>query len=404
MYRREYPDVPGLFDARFSEYNRPSLWREVRSSWVPCLLGLIFMLGGCYLLFWNEGRAVRTSLALEEGLRDVTMPETTAVVFEENNGKLVLVAGLLEVPDALKDPYYGISINAAKLRKVVQVFQWDETVDQKNQNPETASSDPHDHEKTYSYDTDWYDHHIDSSGFYNTLGHHNPHLSDWPANSSLVVNSRVKIGDYLLGTDLKTKFDNFKPFTSDQRPTAEGVRIYAGLYYHSQNVWQPEVGDYRIQFSYAGRAGDEFTAVGKQSGREVRTYTTESGEELLILHEGIRAAWEVFRTEHILNRTTTWMYRLVGWFVLFLGLLCISRLLEMALDEQPWLRRLLALGLTSLPFSVSITTTLIIIGTGWVWYRPIVGVALLTLAVAPYVVPVTRLIIDRRRMNRPERP
>lgn len=339
-------------------------------------------------------------MALEEGLRDVTVPETISVVFEENNGKLVLVSGQLDVPDPLTESYYGISINAAKLRKVVQVYQWHETEDQKRQTVEGADSDPHDHEKTYSYDTDWYDYHIDSSNFANTLGHHNPHLSDWPANSTLVTNSRVKIGNYLLGSDLKKKFDNFKPFTSDVRPRAEGVRIYAGLYYHSQNVWQPEVGDYRVQFSYAGRAGDEFTAVGKQAGREVRAYSTEAGEELLILQEGIRAAWEVFRTEHANNRTMTWIYRLGGWFVLFLGLSCVSHLLEVTLDLQPWLRRLLVLGVTSLHFSVSVTVTLAIIGMGWVWYRPLVGLALLTLAILPYVVPLTRMIVERGRSNR----
>merc|ERR1712226_1577680 len=166
------------------------------------------------------------------------------------------------------------------------------------------------------------------------------------------------------------------------------------------------MGDYRVQFSYAGRAGDEFTALGKQSGREVRTYTTESGEELLILHEEIQATWEVFRTEHIYNQTMTWIYRLAGWFVLFLGLNCLSFMLEMVLDLHPWLRRLLTgLGLTSHPFTVSIiTTTLIMIGSGWVWLRPLVSMALLTLAVAPYVVPVTRLMMDRCRMNREHRP
>ena len=30
-----------------------------------------------------------------------------------------------------------------------------------------------------------------------------------------------------------------------------------------------QVGDYRVQFSYSGRGGDEFTVVGRQSGREV---------------------------------------------------------------------------------------------------------------------------------------
>ena len=60
------------------------------------------------------------------------------------------------------------------------------------------------------------------------LGHHNPHQDQWPANSSLTVNPRVKIGNFLLGTGLKEKFEDFKPFTSDERPRLEGVKIYAG--------------------------------------------------------------------------------------------------------------------------------------------------------------------------------
>ena len=72
-------------------------------------------------------------------------------------------------------------------------------------------------------------------------GHHNPHLDSWPANSSLVTNFRVKIGGFLLGSDLKNKFDDFKPFTSDFKPAIADFKIYAGLYYHSNNHWSPEV-------------------------------------------------------------------------------------------------------------------------------------------------------------------
>ena len=56
-----------------------------------------------------------------EGFRDVLVPETSDVVFEENNGKLVLISGPLVISDPLKDTTYGVSINAVKLRKVVQV-------------------------------------------------------------------------------------------------------------------------------------------------------------------------------------------------------------------------------------------------------------------------------------------
>ena len=43
MYRREYPDIPGMFDARFREYNRPNIYREFQASWLISLVGkLIF--------------------------------------------------------------------------------------------------------------------------------------------------------------------------------------------------------------------------------------------------------------------------------------------------------------------------------------------------------------------------
>ena len=97
------------------------------------------------------------------------IPETLDVVFEENNGALVLVAGKLNIQDTLKDDFYGISMAAVKMRKVVQVYQWYETEDERNHNIETGDHDNH-VEKSYSYDTDWFDHHIDSSNFANTLG------------------------------------------------------------------------------------------------------------------------------------------------------------------------------------------------------------------------------------------
>jgi len=35
------------------------------------------------------------------------------------------------------------------------------------------------------------------------------------------------------------------------------MELCSGLYYHSANLWEPQVGDYRVQFAYAGRQGEE---------------------------------------------------------------------------------------------------------------------------------------------------
>jgi hypothetical protein len=70
------------------------------------------------------------------------------------------------------------------------------------------------------------------------------------------VNEHVSVGSYVFGAALKEKFTNFVPVTSDERPESKDIKLHAGLYYHSQDVWNPKVGDFRVQFSYAGKAGE----------------------------------------------------------------------------------------------------------------------------------------------------
>ena len=107
----------------FRDYPQPSFLNELQNSWVASVVGIILVFLGSSLLLWNEGRAIKTSSALEEGLRDITVPDIIDSILVENDDKLVLVAGHLSIRNSLRDDTYGVAIHAVKLKKTVEVYQ-----------------------------------------------------------------------------------------------------------------------------------------------------------------------------------------------------------------------------------------------------------------------------------------
>lgn len=66
----------------------------------------------------------------------------------------------------------------------------------------------------------------------------------------------MKIGPLTLGPQLKDRFVDYVEVTSDDRPERRDIKLHLGIYYHCNDVWNPEVGDIRVQFYYAGHMGE----------------------------------------------------------------------------------------------------------------------------------------------------
>lgn len=360
-----------------------TLREEFRSCWLIATIGFILFAAGITILFWNEGRAAHMIVSLDEALDSAITINAANEVENNYEGRIVHIAGPIVIGEPLTEPDYDIQILAVKLKRRVQMYQWVEETMEQNYGDSIATfqSDS----KTYYYSTQWRDRLIDSRSFYIQTGHHNP--KKFPIESQTQVAESVFLGRYELGNEIKDRFDKYVELTSDTRPEDPSIKLHLGLYYHSDDVFNPQVGDYRLLFSFAGMEGELYTIVGQLHNGKVVPYVTSRNAKILLVYPGELSLAQVFKMEHHAQRLTTWGFRIVGWVCLFFGATCTASLLHIILSRVYYLSSLApdprypAGANLILSFSLA----LVITSVAWALHRPWVGAGLLLAAASPFL-------------------
>lgn len=70
------------------------------------------------------------------------------------------------------------------------------------------------------------------------------------------VAETTKVGIYHLSPAGKDKFTEFTPFSGDEQPEGDEIKLHGGMYYITRDIFNPDIGDLRVQFYYACRAGE----------------------------------------------------------------------------------------------------------------------------------------------------
>ena len=360
----------------FTETTSTGWFSRIGGAVKGIFIGMIMVVIAFPVLFWNEGRAVKTRKDLNQGAKDFVQISADKVD-SANDGKLVHVSGAAETKEELADDALNIKSKALVLKRKVEMYQWKQNADTKTKKNLGGSEDK---TTTYNYEKLWAEGRIDSSNFKKPAGHENPPL---PIESDSWTASPVTVGAFTLSKDLVGKLQEFTPLTVDEETELpkkiadRKVKLEGGQLYLAKKPAEPKVGDVRI--SYATVQPSVVSLISKQKGDSFEAYTGKKGTTINMIQTGEHSAEAMFASAQESNKVMTWILRVVGFVLMLLGFNLIFKPLSVVADVLPIAGTVVGVGTGIVAFLLAAPLSLITISIAWVFYRPLIGVPLLLL-------------------------
>lgn len=367
---------------RFTVTTSKSWFSRLAESIKSVLVGLILFVAAFPILFWNEGRAVKTARSLEEGAGSVVSVAADPVA-PGNEGKLVHVSGPISTDGPVADEDLGVQADAVKLLRNVSMYQW---IEEKKSETRKKLGGGEETVTTYTYKKDWSTSPVDSSAFQETAGHENP--GEFPLPSATFVADPVHLGAFTLSEEQLGQLNEATDLPVDAAaaeslPEGMEATVDKGAFYMGADPATPAIGDVRISFQVVNPA--QASVVGVQTASSFAPYAAEAGDTILLVEEGTHTSAEMFQTAQSANTVMTWILRGGGFLAMVLGLFLVFRPLSVLGDVVPFIGSLLGVGVGLFALIVGFALSSITIAVAWFFVRPLLGIGLLVLAVGGVV-------------------
>jgi hypothetical protein len=380
----------------YTEVKSQNYGNRMMGSIKGVLVGLILFIAAFPVLWINEGYAVRVAKGLEEGAGSVVQTDLNTLS-PEMEGKLIHGIGETYTPEILVDSELGISLNAIHLVRKVEMYQWKEvatteTVEKVGGTKETIT--------TYTYEKVWSASLIQSSSFKDPNARtRNANPTQMPYQEQSWSAQQVMIGKYSLSPSLIRQISANQALdytNSEIANIPDSIKSEAEISINQiyiGNSGNPQIGDLRISH-YAGMPG-QVSVMGKLFNGQISPYRTKQNTTIEILKPGIHTAEDMIEAAKAANVFRTWLFRVLGFFLFFVGINTIFKPFATMGVVLPFLGRLLSSGLGLIAFLLSLVLTFIVIAIAWIFYRPLLAIILLVLAGAfTYL-----LIMRKKQMN-----
>ena len=240
----------------YQEVTTTGYGTRVGNSFKAIGSGFLMFVIGTVLLWWNEGRAVKTEKMLDEAGNAYVEMENPNKKDASLDGELICGSAMATTEDSLSDAQFGIGAKAIAIRRSVEYYQWVEHSQTKREDKlggkEVTTT-------TYTYTKEWVSSPIQSSNFHDPA-YQNKNMVLTTFDDAEQYAENVSFGAYKLpeslihrissreGMDLAIAEDLLKQFDKSTQAAYErfyGVQksLQKALQQPAQPVQQPAIPD-----------------------------------------------------------------------------------------------------------------------------------------------------------------
>jgi len=337
---------------RFTEVTTKSWGSRVMSSFMGVVIGFVMFIVSFGVLYWNEGRVDMSKIA--EKATEIT---STTVAPVTSDKQLISSTGVLKSEEKIGDNYLKEG-DYISIKRNVEMYAWEE---EKKDKTKTNVGGSETTETTYTYKKEWTSSPEDSADFRISEGHTNPPMA-LDENTVSVKNaelgiysvdmSQVKLPEY---RDIKLNNDNV--VLADDLKLANEQYLFKG----TGTIGSPVIGDTRVSYSVIQNPLDNATIFGKLdlANKVITPFYGEKNSELYRIFEGSRdTAISTMKTEYTM---WLWIFRGIGFVLMWLGLMSLFGPISVFLDVLPILGSIGRAGVAFITFFVSLVLSVVTI-------------------------------------------
>ena len=374
----------------YQKVTHTSWFSRIGRSFGGVLTGLILIVLASWLLYWNEGRTVKTGGAIGEAQMLTVRMKDISKVDSSFDGKLVHASGRAETEKILQDLSFGVEKQAIKLARKVEYYQWvessrSETRKKLGGGEETVT--------TYTYDLKWSNRPVDSSVFEDPL-YRNRNTVLTTVEDDSIVASEVTFGAYTLPSFLVNGIGGARALPVElsaekkeeiakllgEGKGADFVHSRDNTIYLGGNPNSPRVGDLRVSFTETPPA--DISIVARVIGSTFEQFVASNGYTFSRIDMGTVSPETMFEDAKTANTVMAWALRAVGTILVIAGLSLVFSPLSVIADFIPLLGTIVGAGTGLVAFLLGLAWSLLLIAIAWIRFRPLLAGGLIAAVVA----------------------